>query len=52
MDFLTAFQACRRGAAGWSTVFARVPALFTDKRRAYATAARHSSGHATSGEVG
>ena len=35
MDFLTAFQAWRRGTAGLSAVFARLPALLTDKRRAY-----------------
>ncbi len=36
-DFLTAFQAWRRGAAGLAAVAGRVPGLVTDKRPAYAS---------------
>jgi pyruvate/2-oxoglutarate dehydrogenase complex dihydrolipoamide dehydrogenase (E3) component/uncharacterized membrane protein YdjX (TVP38/TMEM64 family) len=51
MDFLTAFQAWRRGTAGLSAVFARLPALFTDKRSAYAPPKPHAGDQATSGKA-
>ena len=38
MDFLEAFQAWGRGAAGLGSVLGRAPKLFSDRRRAYPNA--------------
>ena len=47
IEFLAAFHAWRRGAGGFAAVLSRLPALVTDKRRAYAPSAPHADNAAS-----
>jgi hypothetical protein len=47
IEFLAAFHAWRRGAGGIAAVLSRLPALVTDKRRAYAPSAPHADNAAS-----